>query len=121
MVTKIYDLYKSLEQISGKCTCCAKQDLINLKDNILVNNLSTTDKNRHNMYCIYDDTTKQIINLAPALRYINKITFTHPICTIEFKDGNSVQFKYVSRKSKDGIELAKKYTIIDLNSYEKEN
>lgn len=116
------EFYKSIEQIAHKCTCDAKQDLLELKDNILTLTLSTTDKNRHNMYYIYEDITKTIINISSALKYILKIKFTYPICTIEFKDGNSKQFKYVSRKSKEGEEISKKYTTIDLlNIYEKEN
>lgn len=120
MINKL-ELYKNIEEIANKCTCEAKHNLINLKNSILTQNLSTTDKNRHNMYYIYDDVLKQIYNLSPALKYITKINFTYPVCTIHFKDDSSIQFKYVSRKSKEGVEISKKYSIIDLNCYEKEN
>lgn len=120
MINKL-EFYKSVEQIAHKCTCEAKQDLLELKNSILTLTLSTTDKNRHNMYYIFDDVTKQIINVSPALKYILKIKFTYPICTIDFKDGNSMQFKYVSRNSKEGKEIFNNYSKIDLNIYEKEN
>lgn len=120
MMNKL-ELYKSLEEVANQCNCEAKHNLILLKNNFLTQCLSTTDKNRHNMYVIYDDVLKQVINISPALKYILKINFTYPICTIHFKDDSSIQFKYVSKHCKEAQEICRTYAKIDLNSYEKEN